>query len=67
MTPFSYAEAPTAVRADIGAAHRQYWRTLSGPGSWWTGAERVAIAQRAAGLSIARCAAAARRPCHPMP
>ncbi|MBL8344437.1 MAG: hypothetical protein JNN03_03280 [Rubrivivax sp.] len=45
MTPFSYADAPTPVRADIGAAHRRYWHTLSRPGSWWTGAERVAIAR----------------------
>lgn len=45
MTPFSYADAPTPVRADIGAAHRRYWQALARPGSWWTGAERVAIAQ----------------------
>jgi len=44
MTAFSYADAPTPVRADIGAAHRKYWHTLAHPGSWWTGAERVAIA-----------------------
>lgn len=45
MTPFSYADAPTPVRADIGAAHRRFWQALARPGSWWTGAERVAIAQ----------------------
>ncbi len=45
MTPFSYADSPTFVRADIGEAHRRYWHTLAGPGSWWTGAERVAIAR----------------------
>lgn len=45
MTPFSYADAPTPVRADIGAAHRRYWHTLSRAGSWWTGSERVAIAR----------------------
>ena len=45
MTPFSCADAPFAVRADIGAAHRKYWQTLARPGSWRTGAERVAIAQ----------------------
>lgn len=44
-TPFSYVDAPHPIRADIGAAHRQYWRTLAAPGSWWTGAERVAIAR----------------------
>lgn len=43
----SYAEAPVTVRPDLPAAHREAWRCLASPGTWWTGAERVAIAAEA--------------------
>ena len=36
--------APVAVRDDITAVHQNIWRRLGEPGTWWTGAERVAIA-----------------------
>ncbi len=65
MTPFSYADAPFTVRADIGAAHRLYWSALSGPGSWWTGAERIAIAEesrRAVDCALCRARKAALSP-----
>ena len=45
MNHFEYADVAFAVRDDIKQAHRAYWRKLAGPGSWWTGAERVAIAR----------------------
>jgi hypothetical protein len=45
MTCFSYKDAPFKIRPDIGKAHREYWDKLAAPGSWWTGSERVAIAQ----------------------
>ena len=45
MTPFAFADAPWLVRADLAAAHRRVWERLAAPGTWWTGAERVAIAQ----------------------
>ena len=45
MTAFSYADAPYPVRSDIGEAYRTYWDELARPGTWWTGAERVAIAE----------------------
>ncbi len=32
------------IRSDIAEAHRDFWQRLARPGSWWTGAERVAIA-----------------------
>ena len=35
------------IRNDIIEAHRGYWDHLSKPGTWWTGAERVAIAREA--------------------
>jgi hypothetical protein len=45
MTRFAYANSEVPVRADITAAHRAFWQRLARPGAWWTGAERVAIAQ----------------------
>lgn len=62
---FSYADAPFTIRADIGAAHRRYWHTLARPGSWWTGAERVAIAREsrhAADCALCRARRAALSP-----
>jgi hypothetical protein len=44
MQSFRYDRAPWPVRPDIAEAHRAFWHRLAGPGSWWTGAERVAIA-----------------------
>jgi len=45
MTYFSYKNSPYPIRDDIKVAHRNYWDTLKSPGSWWSGAERIAIAQ----------------------
>jgi hypothetical protein len=42
---FDYADSPYPIRADIPLAHRAYWQKLAAPGSWWSGAERVAIAR----------------------
>ena len=44
MTQISYAAATVPVRADLTAAHEHLWQNLAEPGTWWTGAERVAIA-----------------------
>ncbi len=44
MSSFAYVDAPVAIRDDIPAAHRRAWERLAAPGTWWTGAERVAIA-----------------------
>jgi hypothetical protein len=32
------------VRDDVAAAHRLAWEHIAGPGSWWTGAQRVELA-----------------------
>lgn len=45
MNAFAYADSPVPIRPDIPDAHRTYWERLASPGNWWTGAERVAIAQ----------------------
>jgi hypothetical protein len=39
-----YGHAPFAVRADIVAAHQQAWSRLAHPGTWFSGAARLAIA-----------------------
>ncbi len=44
MSAISYDSAPVPVREDLPAAHRRAWRRLAEPGTWWTGAERVALA-----------------------
>lgn len=45
MTSFSYSDSPFPIRADLSQANAKYWQILANPGSWWTGAQRVAIAQ----------------------
>ncbi len=45
MNHFDYQSAPYPIREDLPEAYRTYWKQLSAPGTWWTGAERVAIAQ----------------------
>ncbi|MGI9432359.1 MAG: alkylhydroperoxidase-related (seleno)protein [Myxococcota bacterium] len=45
MRTFSYTGFDHPVREDLRAAHTATWRHLANPGAWWTGAERVAIAE----------------------
>jgi hypothetical protein len=42
-----YRSAPIAIREDLAAAHERAWARLGRPGTWWDGAERVAIAAEA--------------------
>ena len=44
MAHFSYNDSPYPIRDDIKLEYRQFWQRLAGAGSWWSGAERVAIA-----------------------
>jgi hypothetical protein len=44
LPPFDYSHYAHPVRDDIPEAHRRAWARLAAPGSWWTGAERVALA-----------------------
>ena len=39
-----FANAPGEVRSDIVAAHARFWQRLASAGTWWSGTERVAIA-----------------------
>lgn len=47
MAGFSYATTPVAVHDDIAQSHRDAWAQLARCGTWWTAAERLAIAERA--------------------
>jgi hypothetical protein len=44
---FEFAGSLVPVRGAIGRVFRREWDRLARPGTWWTGAERVAIAQAA--------------------
>jgi len=53
---FSFADSPYPIRDDLAAAFRTSWQRLSAPGTWWSGAERVAIAEEARrSVSCALC------------
>lgn len=44
MAAIDYSAAGVPVRDDLQKAHAALWEHLRKPGSWWTGAERIAIA-----------------------
>jgi hypothetical protein len=54
VLPVRYDHAPVPVRSDLSDAHSRAWRRLAAPGTWWTGAQRVAIAAEA--RAAAACA-----------
>src|SRR5262249_52478047 len=43
VDPGPYEAAPLPIRADLAAAHRRARDHLARPGTWWSGAERVAL------------------------
>lgn len=54
----SYVGSPVRVRGDLVVAHRRFWDRLARPGTWWTSAERIAIASESRrARSCALCAA----------
>lgn len=59
MMHFDYERAPYPIREDLPAGYRAYWQALAAPGTWWTGAERVAIARET--RSALACEFCARR------
>lgn len=57
MEYFNYQSANVSIRDDLKQEFRAYWQRLAQPGSWWTGAERVAIAHASrAALNCEFCA-----------
>jgi hypothetical protein len=55
----SYAHSPSPVREDIAAAHVRAWARIAGPGTWFDGAKRVAIAAET--RQAAHCSLCAQR------
>ena len=37
--------APFAIRADLDRAYERAWKHLAGPGTWWDGAQRLAMVE----------------------
>lgn len=44
MNTFGFEASSFLIRDDIKLAYQDYWQRLACAGSWWTGAQRVAIA-----------------------
>ena len=44
---FTYTSTELPIRVDLPAAHRRTWEWLAAPDDWWSGDERVSIAQTA--------------------
>jgi len=40
-----YHNAGFPVRADFAEAHQRFWQRLATPGTWWTSAERIQLAE----------------------
>ncbi len=57
MVDFGYETSSVAVPDPIAGSHREAWATLAAPGTWWSAAERLAIAARARRLFAARATA----------
>jgi alkylhydroperoxidase family enzyme len=47
MATFEYSELGFPIRDDIVQGQRLVWERLAAAGTWWTGAERIAIARQA--------------------
>src|SRR5262249_26395089 len=43
MSEIDYSAAGVPIRQDLHAAHGALWEHVGAPGTWWSGAERVAI------------------------
>lgn len=61
-THFNFETHSVPIRDDLSGAFRQAWEHIAKPGCWWSGAERVAIAEeyrnaRECSLCLARKAA----------
>ncbi len=45
MSTIDYSDSPYSVPPRYAEAHNRYWKKLAAPGTWLTGAERVAVAK----------------------
>jgi hypothetical protein len=58
MQSVSYTDAEYAVRGDFADSHSRFWQRLAAPGTWFTSAERIAIAREVrAGATCTLCIA----------
>ena len=62
MSSFTYDSTPDAIRPDLVQAYQGAWDHIAGPGTWLTGAQRVAVAEetrraRECNLCLARAQA----------
>jgi hypothetical protein len=58
MTATSFEGSELAIRADLVEAHERAWAAIAAPGTWLTGAQRVAVAAEIrCARSCAHCAA----------
>ena len=55
----TYEQAAIPVRSNFAESHQRFWDRLSRPGTWWTSAERIAIAKEA--RNAAQCTLCAAR------
>jgi len=54
---FQYTDSPDPIRPDLADSYRRAWSHLAAPGTWLTGAERVAVAdetRRARNCAVCR-------------
>ena len=56
-----FTELPFGLRPDLLDGLRNQWESIAGPGTWWAGTERVAIAEAARGLTTEIIPSAAAR------
>lgn len=45
MNAFQFSQSELPIRDDIKLAYAEYWQVLARSGTWWSGAQRVAIAE----------------------
>ena len=57
MTTFEYTTSVHPVREDVVAAQRAVWERIARAGHWWTGEQRVAIAEQARAARVQRAVA----------
>ena len=52
MSATSFAGSKIAVRDDLAESHRRSWAAIATPGTWLTGARRVAVAAEIRKLAL---------------
>jgi hypothetical protein len=45
MSAFDYSHSVDPIREDLAESYRRTWKHVATPGTWLTGAERIAVAE----------------------